>query len=69
MNHKTIRICALVIFITCVFIAFGSSIASVVLFLYNPLQEVRKDCYKWGTLLGQHLLAQNKDIFYRCQKP
>ena len=52
MNYKTIRICALVIFITCVFIAFGSSTASVVLFLYNPIQEVCKDCYKKGTILG-----------------
>ena len=39
-ERKTVQICALVIFIICIFIAFGSSAASVVLFLFNPMQQV-----------------------------
>ena len=40
MELKTMRICSLVTFIISVFIALGSSTVSVVLFLFNPIQEV-----------------------------
>ena len=68
MNKKNVGM-ALVSFVSCIFFASGSSAASVVLSLLNPIQEVRKDFYKRGTLLGHHLDEIDKDDFYRCQKP
>ena len=61
MKYKTFGICALVTFIIFVFIAFGSSIASVVLFLFNPIQQV----HQISTLETYFYRQRNFAEFYR----
>ena len=58
-KKKTVQICALVIFIIFISIAVGSSTASVVLFLFNPIQQVHFSVFLFESHYDKYCRLQN----------